>query len=643
MTAELIQTEKPVIAELSEDGDRIEIRFKYNPEYVVMAKRIAGYKFVPREKPGGPCWRYPLNINTARRLREVYGDALGLGPKVKQWGHDVVGKERNLVSLSQADDAELEQVSAKFSKWLRPYQRADAKFMAQANVINANQPRTGKTPTMIASVIEAGLEWGQHLVFAPVQALYDPWTLEIQASYAKQGLEEPTVLSGDTPDDRRDAIEAAAAMAEEGLAFWLVLNPDMGRIYRESDGNAESAKQVEKLKYPALAEIEWDTITIDEFHLMGLSNPVTLGAIGVNRIADETQPLRRFAMSGTPMKGKPIKLWGALHFLNPPAFPSRWGWAKHWLVVTKQVHNRDGDSHSNIEGIQPGREMEFYEHLQPYLVRRTQREALPGLPEKQRVNVWCSMTPRQAEQYHKMATEAEWAMEDAEGEGRLSVTNILAMYTRLKQFADAFCDVKRTGKENQMGLPVLEVRQTPDSGKLDQLLERLQEVNVIGTGKDDEDLACALVASQFNPMCDMLAEALRARGVPVAIIKAGKKKANEAIIREFQEQSEGAPRVLVMNTLMGTAITLDRAETVHLLDETWVPDDQEQMEDRATPTTEELMAERSGTGIYYYRTRGTVEEYIQQLVADKAMNNRTILDLRRRMAKAHAAEERQVA
>lgn len=637
------QSSKPVIAELSGNAETVLVTFSYNPAYVASVKKVPSARFVPGSKPEGPAWRLNLDLNTMRRLREAFGEKLGLGPELRAWGTREVKKEKNLASLSDANDAELDAISDEFAEWLRPYQRADAKFMAETNVLNTNQPRTGKTPTTIAAIIEAGMEWGQHLVFAPVTSLRNVWEDGIKQAYAKQGLDEPTVLTGDSPKERGEAIEEAKRLSEEGLAFWLVLNPHHARMKRVVEGKGDSAKASEQLAFPELAEIDWDTMVVDEFHLMGLSNPNTMGAKGVYYIDEVTQPERKYALSGTPMGGKPIKLWGALHFLNPDEFTSRWNWARMWLVVTTESH--PGGQHSKIEGIMPGLEIDFYNHLKPYLVRRTQAEALPGLPPVNRIPVWCGFTRNQLDQYQTFLTEAEWRMADAEEDERLTATNVLAEYTRLKQFASAFCEVRKTGKEIN-GVPQLEVNPTEDSGKLLQLIEKLEEENVIVAAEDEDEAKAAVIFSQFNGMVRMIVKALEDRGVPCARIDGsvtGKKR--DAIVRSFQEAGPDSPRVLVMNTMAGgAAITLDRADNVHIMDETWVPDNQEQAENRVTPTTEALMKARPSTGVYYYRTRGSIEEYIQKLVADKQMNNKTILDLRRRMQKAiQEAEEEEMA
>ena len=237
-----------------------------------------------------------------------------------------------MTDLSQADDADLEnEALAKLVKGtklngskfqLRPYQKADIKFMASANSINANQPGAGKTIETIGAVMEADLAWGQHLIVAPVTSLQLVWEKELAQAYKLAGLDEPTILTGATPKERKAAVAEAKRMADEGLAFWLVLNPAMTRLKRQKvEGTTGDAIEYEEvLAHPELAEVTWDTITVDEFHLMGLSNPTTLGAQGINRIVELTDEgdQRRFALSGTPMGGKPVKLLG-----SPPVSRAR--------------------------------------------------------------------------------------------------------------------------------------------------------------------------------------------------------------------------------------------------------------------------------------------------------------------------------
>lgn len=668
---------KPVKAEISSDGKAVDLDFPYSPQRVELVKEISSWRFVSRSrKDKRKVWRVDLDLPTMRRLREKFGDELELKDKLRAWGHREVEDERNLVDLSTADDAELVNVPKPLLEGakrpdgryfeLRPYQRADIAFMAQGSFINANQPGSGKTSEHICAVMENELTWGQNLVFAPVTSLEVVWQYEIEQLYAAAGLEPPTVFTGDTPNARKRALREAKEYAEDGLAFWLVLNPHMARFKKELNKKGKKALKENKditdehfdeiFVCPELTEIDFDSINVDEFHLCGLSETSTQTAEGLNRLVEITEPDMRGCMSGTPMGGKPIKLWGALHFVEPLKFTSKWNWARQWLEIRVSDHN--GKPTREIEGIQIGRELEFFDHLKRWMIRRTKDEILPQLPPKLQIPVWCKMTPKQEAQYRTFELEAELRLAGAEEEGRLTAPNILAEYMRLKQFASAYCDVRKSALEDKNGMPKIEVNPTDDSGKYEQLVEKLEEENVIV--KDGEEPKCAIIFSQFNGVVHGgVMKVLERHGVPaVTLTGATKGKDRKAVKIAFQEQDVsflddyerhtavmkelikiGPPRVLVMNTAAGgTTLTLSQADSVHILDETWNPDDQEQAEDRAHRGDEKTEA-KDKVPIYYYRTRGSIEEYIMQITEGKDWNNKSILNLRKRMRELAAAEQ----
>lgn len=72
--------------------------------------------------------------------------------------------------------------------------------------------------------------------------------------------------------------------------------------------------------------------------------------------------------------------------------------------------------------------------------------------------------------------------------------------------------------------------------------------------------------------------------------------------------------------------------SIHIMDETWVPDDQEQLEDRG---------ERNRTTpliVVYYRTKDSIQEYIHQVGINKTrQNNKVLADKIRQALRAQAA------
>jgi SNF2 family DNA or RNA helicase len=137
----------------------------------------------------------------------------------------------------------------------------------------------------------------------------------------------------------------------------------------------------------------------------------------------------------------------------------------------------------------------------------------------------------------------------------------------------------------------------------------------------------------------MVHDYLNAVGIPAVKITGAtpddQRQEYQMLFRQDGTRKPDSPRVIVMTTTTGgVAITLDLVENVHILDETWVPDDQEQLADRAVNTSR-----MHQVGVYVYRSRGTIEQQIAEVNIDKASINREILDLRRKGFRATLKEE----
>jgi SNF2 family DNA or RNA helicase len=580
--------------EINEKGTRIEVHFRYSEAAVEAIKTVPGARFVPKDK-GGPFWTIPLDMQSARKLRLAFGESLQLGEAVKEWGKQARARSRNLQSLVKSDDAQLERlpdVLPELAAWLRPFQRADVKFLAQTSALNANEQGLGKTVEAIAAVFEAGLDHGPQLIIAPKTSLETVWKYELD-----RWVGDPVyILSGDV--SRQDWLTCLGKIIRHQKMkepYWLVT----------------TANQIRSGLDAAVANENWNVVIIDEFPKTGLTNVSGDPSKGTKfgRAVRGIKRRRLFLLSGTPIGGKPIKLWGALNHLNPEVFTSKWRWAETWLEI------EDNGFGKKINGLLPHRVDEFYPEHAEYIIRRLKSEVLPQLPPKQYIDVWCDMLPAQKRQYEKMSAEAEVRIDDQ----RLSASGILAEYTRLKQFANA-----EQSFHNSNLLPKA-------SGKLEPLIERLLEVGIDPDDPTGDNVA--VVASESKLFIKWIAEQLNNRGIRTELIT-GDTKAKEraSIIKRFQSGVDSPRVVAVTTTAGGVAITMDRADTVHILDETWNPDDQEQLEDRI-----HRISRIHQVMCYYYRSKGTVQEAIWQVAQNKKITNRNITDIRRQMFKEETA------
>src|SRR4029453_5023613 len=114
----------------------------------------------------------------------------------------------------------------------------------------------------------------------------------------------------------------------------------------------------------------------------------------------------------------------------------------------------------------------------------------------------------------------------------------------------------------------------------------------------------------------------------------GETKDSRSILKKFKS-ADDLPYVIVMTTTTGgVSLNLEEAGSVHILDETWNPDDQEQLEDRGDrgSRTEPLRC-------YYYRTKDLLQEHIARVTGGKAVTNKNVLDIRRLMRMAMEESE----
>lgn len=635
-----MNTPTKVYAELSEDGKSIVVTFAlFTETNVNRAKRVSGAKFVSRKKSetGQPYWKYPLDWSIAIELRDMFGDDMVLGERLTSWGHKEKDKTSELEGFAAAEDAELKVIPKKMPKLfkhLRGYQRADTAFLAAAdNPLNANQQRLGKTIEVIASVFEAERDEGSHLIICPKIAIDNVWQKELEQW---QGHKVFACLRGRKKRERviEDFVVHTQVDKKPG---WLIVNPQMvsyrriGNPAYDPEGKPGLSKEVEwngdkyvvpvtskylldedgneilEVQYPWLFSIDWDHIIVDECHKGAIRNPARLSARAMNALP-LAETGKKYALSGTPMTRRGPDLWGTLHFLNPKKFSNKWQWLGQWFEMSAGYRN------SKVVGqLKEHKKEEFFKTLSPYLLRRTLAEARPELGDfPQRQDIWVEMEGAQKTQYYKMAMDAEIQM----GDENITATSILAILTRLKQFAIA----KQTTANGRL-------TPTTDSCKLEGASEILDELGIF----DDETENKVVIASQFKEVVYMVHEWLtKTKKVKASIlsgdqVSGGKKGEAKRIMDEFN--AEGGPRVMcVVTDAGGVAIDLSRANYGICLDEKWSHADQEQLEFRLVGQT----PERAVAFWYYIRTKLSVDSDIMEVVLSKKDASEEILDRRRK-------------
>lgn len=204
--------------------------------------------------------------------------------------------------------------------------------------------------------------------------------------------------------------------------------------------------------------------------------------------------------------------------------------------------------------------------------------------------------------------------------GTLVANGVLAELTRLKQFATCYGRLDEVFDVDGYAIPKF-VPEMP-SNKFDWLVEFLAELGIIPkepqTGPEARKV---VVASQFTSVINLYEQELNKMGIATAKITGGvnAKKRQEAVA---QFQSDEGPQVFLLNTIAGgVALTLDRADDIVILDETFIPDDQNQVEDRVHRVSRD-----HNVTVHYVRSLGTIEERIARLTFDRDDIQKQILD-----------------
>ena len=580
------------------------------------------------------CYRFRLtepNAKQVLRYAKNNGELL-FTPGAKETIREMVQASQRAERLTKGDaDAELSelllQVAPNTAKALRPYQRAAVEFMRHNEAtLLAYDPGSGKTIQTIASLIAADVR-GDILVMAPSIAVQVAWPAEI-ARWSPQ--DEVLRVSGTRA--KREAELAKLVNKSEAPRRWVLCNLEIAKTkyHKQVVINGKVRNRLYQHVYPELFYLtkdlkkarEWDAIIVDESHRALITKK--------SKASDQTQTRcgmgklklkpggKRVAISGTPFRGKPENLWGTLYWLFPDKYTSFWDWVSAWFETNSGFFGG-----TEIAEISPGQKDAFYKSIQPFMLRRTKGEIAPDLPPKSYagnvppgidydhdqhdglVGHWLEMSPKQKKAYAEMEEYATAALEN----GTLVANGVLSELTRLKQFATSYGNLEIVQDVDGFDIPVF--RPSLPSNKFDWLVEFLEELGIDGE-EPGKDCRKVVIASQFTSIIDVFAEGLEQKGIKVLKItgKVNAKNREEAV-KAFQQ--DDGPQVMMLNTMAGgVALTLDRADDIVILDETFIPDDQTQVEDRV-----HRVSRMHHVTVHYVRSIGTVEERIAKLTFDR--------------------------
>ena len=615
-------------------------------------------------------WSLPLDLTTCRLLRERFGNRLTIGPALTLWAKLEKAKREEAEALAASDNAEVKLLPVRAptlhaAMGSRRYQRAAVRFVADSmgrdgrrRALIGDTVGLGKTAEALGAVYESDVS-GPYLVVCPMGAVDLAWTPEL-----RRWLPDAEVVTLPTGKAKRDAVlhdlKARAEHPEKLGSLsntWVIVHPAIVRtqtwwecqstaITEMHDGigvcgmrtkfkagpvdeldcgheKDRSTKTVHDHTFPQLFQIEYGAIIADESDqcLIRLTGTPNLQRRGMEMLRDLVRPEGvRIAMSGTPFRSKPHQIWSTLNWLDPVRWSGKWRWIQ-------QYWQTGGYSGYEIieDGFREEREQMMLDELKDVMIRRTREEVRSDLPPKlypSNINpdldgltegIYLPMSTEQERAYRQMAKTGSAEIEG----GKLDAIGTLAELTRLKQFAGA------PGR-----LVGTEFEPIAAGNKYDWIVEFMRAL-----GFPDRPASKLVIASQFTKLLNAFRIGLEHEfGTKREFLRTGMVTGEitglrrKAFVDEFEDMDSDLNLLLINTKAGGSAITLDAADIMIVIDETYVDDEQQQLEGRIdNRNPERKIVPRS---YYYLRSRGTIEEGIAAANAEARRRGERVLDAR---------------
>ena len=335
---------------------------------------------------------------------------------------------------------------------------------------------------------------------------------------------------------------------------WDVINIGGTKKQREraTEAFAASSAAVALVHYEGLRLIEWrkikgiDMVICDEAHRLSKGGPGGR-APQFYKALKTIKSNYRLALSGSIIINSPEDMFGALHWLFPDLYSSRWkDWNNRYLVY------QNGPWGQEYMGIREGMVEQMQNELGSFLCVRRKEDELPDLPDRIDQTIEVELSPTQRKVYDDLFNKFIAELPDGEV---IMAPSVLAQLTKLRQVAS--------------GLDLL-AEGVDDSTKIDLAMELVED------NLPNKTVVFAWHRATVRAMSARLEKA----GIPHHAIDGDvKEKDRSAYVKDFQENPETKVIVATIKTL-GEAVTLHAASDLIFIESSWVPTDMEQAADR---------------------------------------------------------------
>jgi superfamily II DNA or RNA helicase len=361
--------------------------------------------------------------------------------------------------------------------------------------------------------------------------------------------------------------------------------PELTGLVLHGSRRRESFSLIDKVDvvitgYPLL-QLDSEILLAKDYYLIILDEAQMIKnpKAKVSAVARALRAEHRLALTGTPVENHLGELWSLFDFAQPGLLGEERHFQRHYRTPVEKDGNRL-------------RAQALAQRVAPFLLRRTKDAVAKDLPPKTEIVETLALDERQRDFYDGIRLASHRHIQEVvqqQGLARSQIT-ILDALLKLRQ---ACCDPRLLG--------VAAEKADVPSAKLEWLSSALPEL--IAEGRR------VLLFSQFTSMLRLIESTVSALGIPYCLLT-GETQNRPDVIARFQ--SGAVPLFLISLKAGGTGLNLTAADTVIHYDPWWNPAVEAQATDRA-----HRIGQDKPVFVYKLIARGTVEERILQLQADK--------------------------
>lgn len=465
--------------------------------------------------------------------------------------YDELGQEKKYLNLPPTIKAELKSYQEVGVQWLYDL------YQLRLGALLADDMGLGKTLQALSflEILRTKQQLGRVLIVVPSSLVFN-WQFEIQKF---------------TPDI-------------PFTIFSAKMQDEIGKLFvHQQDGLVITTYGLLMEHHQFFDQYPWSIVLFDE--AQNLKNMTTKRTSAARSL----QAQFKICLTGTPMENHYGEFYSLMDILVPGSLGPVDQFRRQF--VNTQVITLDQMADLKLK-------------MKPLILRRTKKEILDQLPEKQESKISIAFEERQREIYRDVALSYNHQIQDALAtdpksdptgdEEMLSSDSTgsvqLQMLTALLRLRQVCSDPS--------ALPNVVYDRIPP--KIETLVESLEEI--ISSGES------ALVFTQFLQTLNRTAKVLQDNGIPYFVLHGGlNSKQRQQILSDFQNKEGGAVLVMTLKT-GGVGLNLTKASYVFHLEPWWNPSVENQATDRV-----HRLGQKKSVQVFKYIMHESLEEKIEQL------------------------------